>query len=190
MASAPAARLDVGPALAVPIERRVFGNRRVTFGNGDSAAVHEPEQDGFGRDIEHRPQTLDVGREQRRRIAQPCPGVDDAVIHHVAVRHGCAQRFFVEKASIAAFDVQIADRHCRAGLAEEHPHVVTSLDELSGDMRSNEPAGTHHEGSTSAGRWRGHFFLRSRACAKSRKLSACRPQTRTVALGGFLLRRR
>ena len=77
--------------------------------------------------------------------------VDDAVEHHVAVGHRCAQRFLVGKVAVAAFDVQIVDRHSRAGLTEKHSYIVTPLDELASDMRSDETAGAHHEDFTSAG---------------------------------------
>ena len=32
-----------------------------------------------------------------------------------------------------------------AGLAQIHPHVVTALDELAGDVGADEAAGAHHE---------------------------------------------
>jgi len=81
----------------VPIERVILGrSATLTQRDGaDSAAEDEPMKIGFRHQIEYSPKALDVGFEQRRRISQVKAGVDDAVIHHVAVGHRCEQRFLV-----------------------------------------------------------------------------------------------
>ena len=79
-------------------------------------------QIGVGRDVEHAPQTFDVRLEQWRWITQIEPGVHDAVVHDVPVGHRLAQRVLVVKAAVASLDLEIVDRHRRAGLAEVNPH--------------------------------------------------------------------
>ena len=128
--------------------------------SADGAAEHEPEQVGLHRDVEDPPQALDVGFEQRCRIAEVETGVHHAVVHDVAVGHRRPQRLFVTKVAVAPFDVEVVDRHGQARLAQIHPYVVTAFDELAGDMGSDETARAHHEGLAPTRRFRRHdaFF--------------------------------
>ena len=157
-----ASGLDVGPANAIPVERIVLcsGATIAERDRADGAAVHEPVEIGFGRDIEHSAQTVDVGFEQRSGISYVEAGVHHAVEHHVAVGHRRAQRFFVVEVAIAPFDIEIGDGHCQARLAEVDPHVVTAFDKLARDMGSDETTRAHHKNLAAARRVRRHdaFF--------------------------------
>ena len=102
-------------------------------------------QVGVHRRVEHVPQPLDVGAEQRRRVAQPRPGVDDAVEDVVAVGHRRAHRRVVEDVAVVVFDVEVLDRFRRAGPAQQHSDVVAAFDQLPGDMGAEEPARTDHQ---------------------------------------------
>ena len=132
-----AARLDIGAANALPVERHVLRCGFAVLGDGDRAdraAEHELVQVRLDRDVQHATQALDVRLEQRRRIAKVEAGVDDAVEHHVPIGHGRAQRHVVAQIAVGAFDVEVVDGHRAAGLAQIHPHVVTALDQLSRDV--------------------------------------------------------
>ena len=94
---------------------------------------------------EHVPQALDVGAEQRRGVAQPRTGVDDAVEDVVAAGHRGAQRRVVEDVAVVVLDVEVLDGFRRAGPADQHPHVVAAVDQLPGDMGAEEPARADHQ---------------------------------------------
>ncbi len=119
-----------------------------SLGDGDradGAAEDEPVEIGLHRDVQHASQAFDVGFEQRRGVTQIKAGVHHAVEHHIEVGHRRAQRVLVVKVAVAAFDVEVVDRHRAARLAEVDTDVVAALNELSRDMGSDEAARAHHK---------------------------------------------
>ena len=109
----------------------------------------------WAADVENPSQALDVGLEQRRRVTQIEAGVHHAVEDHVAVGDGLRQRCLVAQVAVAAFDLEVVDRHRVGRLAQVHPNVVAAFDELAGDVGADEPRRPHHE-DLAAGRLRAH----------------------------------
>jgi len=91
------------------------------------------------------PQAFDVGAEQRGRVAQPGPGVDNAVVHVVAVGHRGPQGGVVEDVAVVALDVELVDPHGRAGAAQQHSHPFAMFHQLPRDVRAEEAARTHYQ---------------------------------------------
>jgi hypothetical protein len=90
-------------------------------------------------------QSLDVGAEQRRGVAQPGAGVDDAVEDVVDAGHRGAQCGVVEDVAVVIFDVEVLDRLRRTGPPQDDPHVVAAFHQLPGDMGAQESARPHHQ---------------------------------------------
>ena len=54
------------------------------------------------------------------------------------------QCIVIEDVAIAPLDGQTANRASGTGRANEDPHIVATFDELPGNVRAQESAGTHH----------------------------------------------
>ncbi len=118
--------------------RQIFSGKP-GFGDtdgGDRAGEDEFSQVRFRRDVQDLLQPFDVGPPERGRIAQPGAGVDDAVVHHVAVVHRGAHRLGVEDIAVDPLHVEIVDPAGGTGAADEHANILTALDKPSGDMRA------------------------------------------------------
>src|SRR5690606_21318829 len=93
------------------------------------------------RDVQDIAGALDVGAEQRRRIAQPAAGVHDAVVEVVDAGHRGAQGVVVPDVAVEAVDVEVVDADGVGAGADHDPHVVPVGDQLAGDVRAEEPVG-------------------------------------------------
>jgi hypothetical protein len=92
-----------------PVERGVFVDRLTVSADGDradGAQEYKPLQVRLHRHVEDIVQPFDVGLEQRSGIPQLRPGVDDAVVNNVAIRHGGGDLSGVEEIAVAPLDVQ------------------------------------------------------------------------------------
>lgn len=133
---------DVGTSQVGPVARLVLGDRRSRSHRArpDGARVDEPLDPARDRGVEHVPQALHIGAEQRRGVAQPGPGVHRAVVDDVAVGHRLGQGRVVGQLGRADVDGEVVEGHRGAGGAHQHTHVVPPLHELTRDVRSDEPA--------------------------------------------------
>jgi hypothetical protein len=138
--------LDVRAAV-IPVVRILLRHRR-TFADrhrASGAGEDEPRQAGLNRNVEHMPESLDVGAEQRRRVAQPHPGVDDAVVHNIAAGHGRPKRIVVEEVSVAAFDREVIDPLGGTRLSQHHANVFPVGHQPPHDVRADKATGADHE---------------------------------------------
>jgi hypothetical protein len=110
-----------------------------------SAGEYELLQVGVTGRVQHVPQALDIRLEQRRRVTQPHPGIDDAVVDDITAGHRRAQGIVIEDIPIAALDIEVIDALGRTGAAQHDSYVGTRGDKLTCDMRSQEAAGPDHQ---------------------------------------------
>jgi hypothetical protein len=95
---------------------------------------HELAQIGVLGDVKDVAQTVHVGAKQRRRVAQPRPGVDDAVVHVIATLHCPVQRGGVEDVAVESGELQIVDAPGVGGRPHHRPDVGAGSNELAGDV--------------------------------------------------------
>ena len=114
----------------------VLGGRAPALAtDGDVAAGEdEPVQPSIFRDLEHIARALDVGVEQRRGVAQPAAGVDDAVVHIVDTCHRLAQRVVVPDVADEPRHLEIVDADGVRAVAHHDTHLLAVADELTGDV--------------------------------------------------------
>ena len=119
---------DVAPTPVEPIERFFLGDGATVLAKcdrDDTAGEHEASQIRIHGCVEHVTQALDVGVEQRRRITQPRPSVDDAVVHVIASVHRGTQGVVVEYVATVTLDVEVVDRDSGTGAAQQDSHSFT-----------------------------------------------------------------
>ena len=127
--------LDIRAAL-IPVVRIVFGDR-LGVADRQSACgtgVYELLQVGVQGRIKNVPQALDIRAEQRRRVTQPHPGIDDAVVDDVAARHRRPQGSVIKHIPITALDIEIVDPFGGTGAAQHDSHIGARSDKLPRDM--------------------------------------------------------
>ncbi len=136
---------DVGrQALAFMVDDDVVlgGDPPALAADGDVAAGEdEPVQPSIFRDLEHIAGAVDVGVEQRRGVAQPAAGVDDAVVHVVDAGHRLTQGLVVPDVADEPRDVEIVDSDGVGAVAHHDAHIVAVADELAGDVRAEIAVG-------------------------------------------------
>ena len=103
---------------------------------GEDEALEARGDLGLDGDLEHVSRALDIGAEQRRRITQPAPGVDDAVVDDVAAGHRLAQYVVVPDVAEEPGDLQIVDADRGGPRAHHHPDVLPVGDELARHVRA------------------------------------------------------
>ena len=91
------------------------------------------------------------------------------------------QCIVIEDVAIAPFDGQTANRASGTGHADQDPHIVATFDELPGNVRAQESAGTDHQ----------HLFVQGvRLCQESCVASvsdSCAPLMDVVITSSHLL---
>ena len=80
------------------------------------------------------PQPLDVGPKQWRRVTQPHPGIDDAIVDDVTPGHGRPQGTVVKDIPIATLDGEVVDPFGGTGAAQHDSHVGTRSGKLPRDV--------------------------------------------------------
>ena len=141
----------LGGAVAAPPT-----HRHIAAGEHEAAQARQ----SFDGDVEHVARALDVGVKQRRGVAQPAAGVDDAVVDDVAAGHRLAQHV-VGVADVAdePRDLQVVDADGVGVVAHHDPYVVAVGDQLAGDVVTEKAVGADDQ--------LGLFTCRRRTAASS-----------------------
>jgi hypothetical protein len=105
----------------------------------DGACEDEPSQVRGDGGFENVAQAVHIGAEQRGRVTEPGPGVDDAVVDVVAAGHRAAQRRVVEDIAVVPLEFEVVQRKGRAGAPQQDSHPLATLYQLSCDVRSQNP---------------------------------------------------
>ena len=107
----------------------------------------ETRQDlGAYRDIQHVPGALDIGVEQRCRIAQPTAGVHHAVVDDIDAGHRRGQYLVVPDIADEALHVEIVDADGVGALTHHHPDVLPIGHQLAHHVRTEVTVGAYDEG--------------------------------------------
>ena len=83
--------------------------------------------------------------EQRRGVAQPAAGVDDAVVDDVAAGHRLAQDVVVPDVADEPRHLQVVDADGVGPVAHHDADVLAVGDELAGDVRAEVAVGADDE---------------------------------------------